>query len=67
MGGLVGNILTGFFAQKSIAALDGSTVIPGGWMDHHWIQVAYQLSNSIAGMTYSFVITVGIFFGVHSY
>jgi len=57
VGGLVGNILTGFFAQKSNAALDGRTVILGGWLDHHWIQLGYQLANSTAGASYSFVVT----------
>jgi len=55
--GLVGNIFTGIFAEKSIAALDGSTVIDGGWMDHNWIQLAYQLANSAAGFIYSLVVT----------
>lgn len=55
---MVGNILTGFFAQKSVAGFDGITQIKGGWLDHNWIQVAYQLANSAAGMGYSFVVTV---------
>jgi ammonia channel protein AmtB len=58
VGGVVGNILTGIFAEKGIAAMDSRTIIAGGWMDHHWIQIGYQLANSIAGMTYSFVVTV---------
>jgi ammonium transporter, Amt family len=58
IGGLVGNILTGFFAQASVAAFDGRTRIKGGWLDRNWAQVGYQLANSIAGMSYSFVVTV---------
>lgn len=46
------------FAQASVAEFDGFTAIPGGWMDHNWIQLAYQLANSAAGMTYSFIVTV---------
>ncbi|KAF9430410.1 hypothetical protein BGZ94_006980 [Podila epigama] len=57
VGGIVGNILTGVFAQASMAALDGSTVIDGGWLDGNWIQVAYQLADSAAGMGWSFVVT----------
>ncbi|KAI1302548.1 hypothetical protein EDD11_005594 [Mortierella claussenii] len=57
VGGIVGNILTGIFAQSSIAALDGSTVIPGGWLDRHWIQVGYQLADSSAGLAWSFGVT----------
>ncbi|KAG0039989.1 hypothetical protein BGZ82_005801 [Podila clonocystis] len=57
VGGLVGNLLTGVFAQASIAALDGVTVIKGGWLDGNWIQVAYQLADSAAGMSWSFTVT----------
>ena len=51
-------ILTGFFAQKSIAALDGTSDIAGGWVDHNYKQMGYQLANSTAGFAYSFVVTV---------
>jgi Amt family ammonium transporter len=37
---------------------DGSTAIPGGWLDHHYIQLAYQLADSVASLAYSFVMTV---------
>lgn len=57
VGGAVGNILTGIFAQKSIAALDGITTINGGWLDGHWIQLGYQLADSLSGSSYSFVVT----------
>lgn len=35
VGGLIGTFLTGIFAERSVAALDGS-VIDGGWLDRHW-------------------------------
>jgi len=54
VGGLVGNLLTAFFAMDSIAHLDGVTHIAGGWVEHHWIQFAYQLAGSAAGAAYSF-------------
>jgi len=54
VGGFVGNLLTGLFAADYIAALDGATVIPGGWLNRHYIQLAYQLADSVAGFTYSF-------------
>jgi ammonium transporter, Amt family len=57
----VGNLMTGLFAQASIAGADGITVIPGGWIDHNWIQLAHQLADSCATFGYSFVATVGIF------
>ncbi|KAK3700449.1 ammonium transporter Amt1 [Vermiconidia calcicola] len=57
IGGLVGNLLTGFFAADYIAHLDGYTQIRGGWLNHNWIQLAYQAAGSAAGMAYSFVVT----------
>ncbi|CAG9938314.1 unnamed protein product [Clonostachys rosea f. rosea IK726] len=54
VGGLVGNILTAFFAADYIAALDGVTSIDGGWLNHHWIQLGYQVADSITGGLYSF-------------
>ncbi len=45
VGGFVGSLLTGIFAQKYIPALD-QTTIPGGWLDGNWIQVPYQLALS---------------------
>ena len=58
VGGLLGNLLTGIFAADYIAHLDGMTVIPGGWLNAHWIQVAIQLADSAAGGAYSFVCTL---------
>ena len=64
IGGILGNLLTGLFAQASVVASDGR-VIPGGWMDHHYIQLVYQLMNSAAGFAWSFVITTGILWVMH--
>ena len=36
IGGVVGNVLTGLFAQASVAGFDGFTVINGGWLDHNY-------------------------------
>ncbi|XP_035714165.1 ammonium transporter 1-like isoform X1 [Folsomia candida] len=57
IGGIVGNLLTGVFAQKSIAAVDGS-IIEGGWLDGNWKQVGIQAIDTVAGMVWSFVVTV---------
>ncbi|KAE9402383.1 ammonium transporter [Gymnopus androsaceus JB14] len=65
IGGIVGNLLTGLFAQASVAAFDGFTVIPGGWLDHHYIQLAYQLADSTATLSYSFVMTTIILWLMH--
>ena len=47
VGGFVGNICTAFFAADYIAHLDGFSVIKGGWVNQHWIQLAYQLADSV--------------------
>lgn len=57
---MVGNILTALFAQSSVAGFDGLANIPGGWLDHHWVQLGYQVADSAAGFGYSFVMTVGL-------
>ncbi|KKK12560.1 hypothetical protein AOCH_004329 [Aspergillus ochraceoroseus] len=54
IGGFVGNVLTGLFAADYIAHLDGVTEIPGGWINHNYIQLGYQLADSVSGMAYSF-------------
>jgi len=62
VGGLAGNILTAFFAADYIAHLDGFSKIPGGWVNHNYIQLGYQLADSVAGFSYSFVMTCVILF-----
>ena len=60
IGGIVGNILTALFAQASVAGGDGFTVIRGGWLDHHYIQLGWHVADSVAGLGYSFFMTVSI-------
>jgi len=48
VGGYIGSILTGFFAADYVAATDGATVIPGGWVNQNWVQLGYQLAGSTA-------------------
>ncbi|KAI1157955.1 ammonium transporter [Nemania serpens] len=62
VGGIIGNLLTGLFAADYIVALDGFSTIPGGWVNHNYIQLAYQLADSVAGFSYSFVLTCVILF-----
>lgn len=44
LAGIVGLLMTGLFAQASVAANDGFSEIAGGWMDRNWIQLAKQLA-----------------------
>ncbi|EFQ25790.1 ammonium transporter [Colletotrichum graminicola] len=66
IGGIAGNILTGIFAASYITALDGAytgeNAIAGGWIEHHYVQLGYQLAGSVAGFTWSFVLTCLILF-----
>ncbi|KAF5337820.1 hypothetical protein D9758_015717 [Tetrapyrgos nigripes] len=66
IGGVVGNVLTGLFAQASVANFDGAPVmIGGGWLDHHYVQLGYQLADSAAAVGYSFVMTTIILWIMH--
>jgi Amt family ammonium transporter len=65
IGGVVGNLLTGLFADKDVAALDGITFIKGGWINHHWVQLGYQAADCCAGFTYSLVATTLILWVMH--
>lgn len=47
-------LLTVFLTSDYVAHLDGFSVIPGGWLNGHYIQLAYQLADSVSGFTYSF-------------
>ncbi|KAI1799754.1 ammonium transporter [Daldinia bambusicola] len=62
IGGIIGNLLTGLFAADYIAALDGFTEIPGGWINHNYVQLGYQIADCVAGFSYSFVLTCVILF-----
>ncbi|GAC98876.1 ammonium transporter [Pseudozyma hubeiensis SY62] len=64
VGGIVGNLLTGIFADSRVASFDGSTPIPGGWINKNWIQLAYQLADSASGFGWSFVVTMILLFAI---
>ncbi|KAK6543424.1 hypothetical protein TWF694_000171 [Orbilia ellipsospora] len=64
VGGFCGNVMTGLFAADYVAALDGLTVLPGGWINHNWIQLGYQLAGCAAILSYSFVVTCIILFAI---
>lgn len=57
-------MLNSFFASKTITALDGSTSIPGGWIDQNWKQLYIQFAYVCATCGYSFVVTALIAKGV---
>lgn len=57
VGGFVGSVCTGLFAADYVARLDGSTEIPGGWLNHHYVQLGYQLAGCCATLGWSFTIS----------
>ncbi|KAI8917260.1 hypothetical protein PhCBS80983_g03336 [Powellomyces hirtus] len=61
VGGVVGGILTGVFARKWIAGLDGA-VIEGGWVDGNFIQVGYQLAGCVTIAAWAFFVSLIILF-----
>jgi Amt family ammonium transporter len=63
VGGVMGDILTGFFASKNVPAMDGvSTTYLGGWWDQHYAQMGYQLAAALTCASWSFVISIILLF-----
>lgn len=65
LAGIVGLIMTGFFAQSSVAANDGYLAIDGGWMDQNWIQMGKQVAWVAVTCAWTFVITYVIMFAIN--
>ncbi|KAK7207009.1 ammonium transporter AmtB-like domain-containing protein [Myxozyma melibiosi] len=57
IGGMIGAILTGLFAADWVSMLDGASDY-SGWVDHHYIQLGYQLAEICAIVSYTFGVTV---------
>lgn len=63
VGGLVGLLLTGIFAERYVIGLGSPQGTPlediqiGGWLDGHWMQVPIQLAMIAAVSGWSFVVT----------
>jgi len=65
VGGIIGNILTGIFAQSEIVALDGTPVEEieaHGWLDGNFGRIGPQFAGAAAGFAWSFVVTFIIAF-----
>lgn len=58
IGGIVGLLFNGLFADSELIALDGvNTSVPGGWLNHNWKQLYIQFAYLCAVIGYSFVMT----------
>ncbi|PWY97792.1 Rh-like protein/ammonium transporter [Testicularia cyperi] len=61
VGGIIGNMMTGLFAQADISGIDGVTVIAGGaFLDGNWIQIGYQLADTCAAILWSFSVSFAL-------
>lgn len=67
VGGFVGDILTGFFAASWVPALDGVSgdSYDGGWWEHNWKQMGYQLAAATTCAAWSFVVTCILLFVIN--
>ncbi|KAG7881814.1 hypothetical protein KL905_000701 [Ogataea polymorpha] len=57
VGGFTGSVLTGLFAADYIIATDYGVSGEGGWLNHHYKQLGYQLAASVSIDAWSFVVT----------
>lgn len=64
VGGAVGSFLTGIFATSRISSLDGQGSEYSGAIDGNGIQVAYQLADICATLSYSFVMSCILLFAL---
>lgn len=63
MGGIIGDIMTGFFSDPWVVALDGVTNnSPGGWIAGNYKQMGYQLAAAMTCAAWSFVISCILLF-----
>ena len=66
VGGVMGDILTGFFASKNVPAMDGASIgefeYAGGWWDQHYAQMGFQLAAAATCAAWSFCISYILLF-----
>ncbi|WWD17344.1 hypothetical protein CI109_101785 [Kwoniella shandongensis] len=65
LAGVVGVLMTGLFAQSSVAANDGFSAIDGGWLDHNYKQLGKQIVWALVGLSWTFVVTYAIMFVIN--
>jgi Amt family ammonium transporter len=65
VGGFVGSVLTGFFASKKMAAMDGGVIQGGGFIDGEWHLLGYNIAGSVAISAYSFIVSYVILYVIN--
>ncbi|KAM0755731.1 ammonium transporter MEPa [Meredithblackwellia eburnea MCA 4105] len=58
IGGFVGALLTGLFADSRVTSFDGLTEINGGWINKYYRQLGIQLANAVTIVAYTAVMTL---------
>ncbi|KAI5481446.1 hypothetical protein MNV49_004202 [Pseudohyphozyma bogoriensis] len=58
VGGFVGALLTGLFADSRVTSFDGFTEISGGWINKYYRQLGIQLANAVAIVAYTAVMSL---------
>lgn len=62
VGGYVGCLLTGLFGDSRVTEFDGYTSISGGWINHHYVQLGWQLASATSILAYTSVMTYILIF-----
>lgn len=62
LAGIIGLILTGIFAQKSVAHNDGYLDIRGGWLSGHFVQLPLQLAWCAVTVCWNLAVTFLLMF-----
>ncbi|KAI1491988.1 ammonium transporter AmtB-like domain-containing protein [Biscogniauxia mediterranea] len=67
VGGVAGDLLTGFFAASWVPALDGvsGASYAGGWWEHNWRQVGLQLAAAATCAAWSFAVSCVLLFVIN--
>ncbi|KAK5074057.1 hypothetical protein LTS08_008007 [Lithohypha guttulata] len=67
IGGVCGDIMTGFFAASWVPALDGVSggTYAGGWWEGNWKQMGYQLAAASYCASWSFVVSCILLFVIN--
>lgn len=61
IGGVIGLLFNGLFAEARIIAMDGVSTTPsGGWLDHNWKQLYIQFAYVCACCGYVFFVTAAL-------
>ncbi|GJN93542.1 hypothetical protein Rhopal_006599-T1 [Rhodotorula paludigena] len=61
VGGFVGAFLTGLFADTRVTSFDGYSA-GGGWINHNYEQLGWQLASAVSAMAYAAVVTYLLLF-----